>query len=227
MLTTRPPIEANHRDSARVENRGPSTTTIVPPSVAAIPCRRAAASTVAPAGRAVRVGERHVHRAGVVEGLRPPARPVDQLVGHHERAGAELGPQPADRAGREDLAYAQRPQRPQVRPVRDPVRREPVVAPVPGQERDPSPAHLGHGDRVGRGPVRACRHLVLRRAVEQGVQARSADHGDRRPWRLPWSRPLDRRRGRSPQDSSRCDLASCADLDRRPEVRKLSCEAWR
>ena len=34
MLTTAPPIAVNQRDSARVEKRGPSTTTIVPPSTA-------------------------------------------------------------------------------------------------------------------------------------------------------------------------------------------------
>jgi hypothetical protein len=46
MLTTDPPTEANQRDSARVENRGPCTTTIVPPSTACTPCRAPAASTV-------------------------------------------------------------------------------------------------------------------------------------------------------------------------------------
>nr|BFE76348.1 hypothetical protein GCM10020092_096490 [Actinoplanes digitatis] len=39
-----PPIEVNQRDSARVENRGPSTTTIVPPStgLSSAPARRTA-----------------------------------------------------------------------------------------------------------------------------------------------------------------------------------------
>jgi hypothetical protein len=36
MLTTVPPIVVNQRDSARVENRGPSTTTMVPPSTGLI-----------------------------------------------------------------------------------------------------------------------------------------------------------------------------------------------
>ena len=40
MLTIVPPIAVNHLLSARVEKRGPSTTTMTPPSVAAMPCRR-------------------------------------------------------------------------------------------------------------------------------------------------------------------------------------------
>ena len=92
-----------------------------PPSCRRRPGRsRSRSATVAdrgPAGRAVRVGEVHVHRARVVERLRPAGRAVDQLVGQHERARPELGPQPADRARREDLPYAQLAQRPQVRPV--------------------------------------------------------------------------------------------------------------
>ena len=53
MLTTGPPIAAYQRDSARVENRGPSTTTIVPPSVTATArAPRPSARTVArPAGQ--------------------------------------------------------------------------------------------------------------------------------------------------------------------------------
>jgi hypothetical protein len=47
MFTTAPPMAVYQRDSARVENRGPSTTTIVPPSVTAMSDLAAVASTVA------------------------------------------------------------------------------------------------------------------------------------------------------------------------------------
>jgi hypothetical protein len=46
MLTTAPPIEVYQRDSVRVENRGPSITTIAPPSVTPSACVRAVWSTV-------------------------------------------------------------------------------------------------------------------------------------------------------------------------------------
>ena len=45
MLTTAPPMLAYQRDSARVENRGPSITTIVPPSTRSNPVRSATART--------------------------------------------------------------------------------------------------------------------------------------------------------------------------------------
>ena len=81
-------------------------------------------------------------RALVVVRLRPARGPVHELVRHHQRARTVGRGQRADRAGREDLADADRAQRPQVRPVGDPVRREPVVAAVPGQERHPAPGDL-------------------------------------------------------------------------------------
>jgi hypothetical protein len=115
--------------------------------------------------RTVRVGEAHVHRAGVVERLRPATRAVDQLVGDHERPRPQLGPQAADRARRQDLAYAQRPQRPQVRLVRDAVRRMAVIPAVPGEERDRPTGQLGDGDRIGRRAVRSV-DRVFRRTLE-------------------------------------------------------------
>jgi len=45
MLMIVPPMAVYARDSARVEKRGPSTTIIVPPSVASIPWRAAVSST--------------------------------------------------------------------------------------------------------------------------------------------------------------------------------------
>ena len=47
MPTTDQPWAENHRDSARVEKRGPSTTTSVPPSVTAQSAVRAASSATA------------------------------------------------------------------------------------------------------------------------------------------------------------------------------------
>ena len=83
-----------------------------------------------------------VHHAvvAVVERLDPPRCPVDELVGHDQRAGSGSRAQRTDRAWREHLPDAQRPQRPQVGAVGDPVRREAVVASVSRQEGDaPAP----------------------------------------------------------------------------------------
>ena len=86
--TTSPPAAALRRDSARVENRGPWITTIVPPSTTGIAGpeaddRRAAL-------RAVRVGEADVHDgAGLVVERRVPAPGrVDDLVGDDEACPA-------------------------------------------------------------------------------------------------------------------------------------------
>ncbi len=177
MLTTVPPMLAYQRDSARVENRGPS---IDDHRAAVDECESGALGDGphrGPAGRTVRVGEVHVDRAAVVERLVPARRTVDELVRQHERAGAEVGAKPADRAGREDLAYADLAQRPEVRPVRNPVRRKTVIAAVAGQERDTAATDLGDRDRVRRRPVRRVDD-VLRRPVEQRVEPRSTDDAD-------------------------------------------------
>ena len=47
MLMTDQPAEANQADSARVENRGPSTTTTVPPSWTVMPSASPAATATA------------------------------------------------------------------------------------------------------------------------------------------------------------------------------------
>ena len=169
-------MPAYQRDSARVENRGPSITTIVPPRRTSMLAAAAVAHGRA-AGRAVRVGEVHVHRAVVVERLDAPARAVDELVGQHECARPELGAQPPDGARREDLAYADRAQRPQVRPVGDAVRREPVILAVPGKESDRPAVDLGDRDRVGRSAVRRV-DMVLARHRRGGVESGTTDDGD-------------------------------------------------
>ena len=84
----------------------------------------------------VRVGEADVDAAGVEVGVGAAAGAVHQLIGHHHRAGAEVGRQAADRARPEDPPHPERPQRPHVGAVRHGVRRELVVDAVPRQERD-------------------------------------------------------------------------------------------
>src|SRR5690349_18722442 len=71
---------------------------------------------------AVRVGEVHVHRALVVERLNAPDRTVNQLVRQYERARPELRSQAADGTRREDLAYPDGVQGPEVRPIGNAVR---------------------------------------------------------------------------------------------------------
>src|SRR5262249_28745316 len=80
---------------------------------------------------AVRVGEVHVYRPVVVERLGPATGPVDELIRQYEGARPELRPQTTDRAGSQDLTYSDVAQGPDVGPVRDAVRREAVVPPVP------------------------------------------------------------------------------------------------
>src|SRR6266545_4317683 len=96
---------------------------------------------------------------------------------HHGRAGAQLRAQTADGARGDDLAHAELVQRPDVRPVRDPVRRILVSLAVPGQERHPAPVHRGHGDRRGGRPVRGV-EAVLLRVGQKGVESGAADDGE-------------------------------------------------
>ena len=85
------------------------------------------------------------------------------------RCPGRLGLQRADRARPEHLPHADRAQRPEVRAVVHPVRREPVVAAVPGEERDPAPADLADRQRVA---GRAEWRLDARPArPEQGVES--------------------------------------------------------
>ena len=84
-----------------MEKRGPSITTMVPPSMHVV--AGGADQRRAQVG-AVRVGEGRVRRAGVDVGLDPRRGAVDELVGHDEGAGLGLRLQATDRAGREHLA---------------------------------------------------------------------------------------------------------------------------
>ena len=187
MLTSDQPCAAKCRDSARVEKRGPSTTTIVPPSST----ESSAAATALDSWRAVRVGERHVHRTGLHEALDAAVGPVDELVGHDHVAGGDVGTKTADGAGGEDLANSQRAQRPEVGPVVDPVRRELMPGPVPRQERHPPPRDDAERDRRGGIAVRRLDPDRLR-ILEERVEATPADHGNVGSIRycpLRWSRP--------------------------------------
>src|SRR5690606_13520705 len=72
-----------------------------------------------------------------------------------------------------------RAQRPQVGPVVDAVRRIPVVAPVPGQERDAPAGDLRHRERVRRLAVRGGER-DLPGVLGQRVEAAAADDPDLR-----------------------------------------------
>jgi len=149
MPTTDHPAAACHCDSARLENRGPLTTTrVVGPVVEA-----------------------------VVDGVRPAPGAVDHLVRDHDGAGAELGTQRPDRARREHLAHPDRPQRPEVRAVAHLVRREAVVAAVARDERHAAATHRADhrllAGRAERGP-----DLDLAGVVEEGVEPGTADDPD-------------------------------------------------
>ena len=126
------PIDPNHRDSARVENRGPCTTTIVPPSCrdeAELNCSGHQHGTQA---RVVRFGERHVvHLGPVEERVGAARRTVHELIDHHEIARMDVGLQRARGARRDDRSHPELAHRPHVGPVVDAVRRQLVSAAVP------------------------------------------------------------------------------------------------
>jgi hypothetical protein len=79
--------------------------------------------------------------------------------------------------GPEHLTHPDHAQRPEIRPVVHPVRRESVVSAVPGQERDPPPGDLSHQRSFARWPERGL-HRDLVRILQKGVETRTADDGD-------------------------------------------------
>ena len=79
--------------------------------------------------------------------------------------------------GREHLADADGAQRPEVGPVVDPVRREAVALPVPGDEGDPPALDLADHDVVARVAERGGHPHPLG-VVEELVEARAADDAD-------------------------------------------------
>ncbi len=175
MLIVSQPISWNHFDSARVEKRGPWMTTTVPPSRAGMPSSPAVSTRSARRSGAVRVGGRDVRRLGpVVEGVRPPARPVDELVADDELAELELGLERARGVRPDDPPDAELLHRPDIRAVGNRVRRELVVQPVAREKSDALPADLADRERRRRLPVRRLdRHLLdVRRGTSRSPTRR-------------------------------------------------------
>ena len=119
----------------------------------------------------------HAAREVGVEGVGPAPGAVDELVDHHEVARMDVGLQRADRAGRQQGADTQLLHRPDVGPVGDGVGCQLVVAAVAGQEGDPPARHRPDRDRRRRGAVRGV-ELDRLDVVEEGVEARAAEHPD-------------------------------------------------
>src|SRR6266550_5642699 len=134
----------------------------------------------APQVRAVGVGGRDVRRLGpVVERVRPAGRAVDELVADDELAELQVGLERAGGVRADDPPYAQLAHRPNVGAVRDPVRRQLVLAPVPRQECDAGAADLADHERRRRLAVRRV-ELDLLDLVQERVEARAAEDPDRR-----------------------------------------------
>ena len=129
MFTSVKPWFANQRLSARVENRGPWITTMVPPSTTP-----GSAGHGGPQRRTVGVGEPDVDGARFEVRVGAAAGPVDELIGHHHRPRPEFGGEAAHRARREDPAHPQRAQRPHVRAVRHGVRENSWLTPCRGRK---------------------------------------------------------------------------------------------
>ena len=186
MFTTSHPADPNHRDSARVENRGPWITTTVPVSCTVIPSARAGVDHRPSQLGAVGVGERHVGQGGTVEErVSPAAGAIDQLVDDHELARLHVGLQRSDRARGQDPAHPEAPEGPHVGPEVDLVGWELVVGAVAGEEGDPPPVELAHRHLGRRRTVRRIDgHLpqIVEEAVEAGA-AEDADLGRREPHR--------------------------------------------
>ena len=164
MLMTSHPIDPNQRDSARVENRGPCTTTIVPPSCTARPSSAAAATSTARSLGVVGLGERHVvHLGPVEERVGAARRAVDQLVHHHEVARMDVGLQRARGARRDDRSHPELAHRPHVGPVVDAVRRQLVVGGRAEAGTRPGGRRQIRCDRARRERRTECRHRPCRR----------------------------------------------------------------
>ncbi len=177
MLMTSTPAVEYQRDSARVEKRGPCTTTTVPRRAVARPTTRPPRQGGAQL-RAVGVGEAHVLDHLPVEvGVVPAPRPVDQLVEDDHVARGDVGAQRAHRARADDPADAEVPERPQVGPAVDRVGRHLVPEAVAGQEGDRPAPDPPDRDRRRRRAVRG-RGRDFGGAVQPAVEAGPADDRD-------------------------------------------------
>ena len=153
-------------------------TTTVPPSRTVIPSSRGRLDEQAAQLRAVGVGRGDVRRLrAVVERVRAAARAVDELVADDELAQLELGLERARGVRADDPADAELPHRPDVRPVRDRVRRQLVLAAVAREERDALAADLADRERRRRLPVRRL-DLDLLDVLEERVEAGAAEDAD-------------------------------------------------
>src|ERR1041385_4004684 len=127
---------------------------------------------------AIRVGRRDVSRLGaVVKRVRPSGRAVDELVADDELAQPQLRLQRPRRVRADDPPHAELLHRPDVRAVRDLVRRQLVLWPVARQERDPLAADLADHERPGRLPVRGV-ELDLLDVLEERVEAGAPEDPD-------------------------------------------------
>ena len=183
MLMMWPPDAANHRDSARVEKRGPWMTTAVPLGRKVSPAagERRARDLVQFGVERIR-GREMLHRAAggggpVEEGVRARGRAVEELIGEDEGAGRVLGGQPAHGRARDDRRDAERGESPDVGAVRDQVRRDRVVGAVAGEECD-VPAGEGSDSDQGRAVRRLDRARLRGGRVEQSVETGPADDAD-------------------------------------------------
>ena len=101
-----------------------------------------------PAGWTVRIGEVHMDRAAVVVGVLPARRAINELIRQNERARTQVGTEPSDGAGREHLAHTDLAERPEIRPIRNPMRWIPVIPAMSGKEGDAATTNLSHGEGV-------------------------------------------------------------------------------
>ena len=118
--------------------------------------------------RADRVGHRHMgHAAGPEERAFAPVRAVDELVDEHEEARRQLLAERAAGRDRNDVGHPGPLHGIDIGAVIDVGRREPVPAPVAGQEHD-----LGAADRARTAGVRwftpRARHGLLAQVLRPG-----------------------------------------------------------
>jgi len=113
------------------------------------------------------------------ERVGPMTGPIDELVRDERVPGNVLLAEAANRGGGKNRVAAERLEPPDVRPVVDFARGEPVPAPVPREEGDGDPGQGAREEGVGRRAERGVDGF-LRDPVDRGevVDAASADESD-------------------------------------------------
>src|SRR5258708_4256857 len=116
---------------------------------------------------------------GVAEARVASMRVVDQLVGHDQRTRAHVVADAADRVDADDTLCAEAVQRPDIRPVIDPMRRNRVAGSMPREERDTLAAEFAERHRIRRRAVR-CIERTLFHILQTGkiIQTSAADYGE-------------------------------------------------